>query len=716
TNYYLSYANTNIDGIVPNNTYVKNNFKLSGRTVIGDDFTASANVNYLQNQGNRIQQGSNLSGLMLGLLRTPINFDNEYGYEFEDGTQRNYQGDNPGGFDNPYWVINNIAYKDNINRMIGNIELIYNPAPWINLTYRIGNDWYHSEVNDFFEKGSNAWSEGAVYKSHIYSRSLNSDIILSLNKEFGDLSTTLLLGQNLQEDSWKRLSGRSLGLELYDWNNIANSRDIQALEASSKARRAGLYGDLGLSYKSMVFLNFTARNDWSTTMPEGANSFFYPAVNLGFVFTSLPALEDNSILPYGKLRVSYGITGLDAREYATYTRWIVAGQGDGWTNGISFPFRGYSGFSVSSEIGNNLLKPEKQKTFEIGTDLRFINNLVRVDLGYFINNNENLLIPAPIAGSSGFGYKYMNIGSMQTKGIELVLGVTAIKTKDLSWEINLNFDNPNSVITYLADNTENISLGGFQDPQIHAVLDQPYRIIWGTQWLRDEDGNLVINDDSRNGTIGHPIQDVNTGNLGKFQPDYKIGLTNIVNYKGLTISALLDIKKGGQMWNGTKGALYYFGKHKDTETRDTETKLFEGRMGHLNEEGEIVHYEGIGMNKVEIDGLGEVNDTEVNMDESWYYYGPGSVFTGPVEDYVEKTDWFRLREVSVSYRFGDNLLQNIFIKKLEIYFTGQNLILITPYTGVDPETSLLGNGNAQGLDYFNMPGTKTYSFGIKLGF
>ena len=170
------------------------------------------------------------------------------------------------------------------------------------------------------------------------------------------------------------------------------------------------------------------------------------------------------------------------------------------------------------------------------------------------------------------------------------------------------------------------------------------------------------------------------------------------------------------MWNGTKGALYYYGMHKDTETRDTETKTFEGRMGHLNEFGEIVHYEGGVSKDNEVEGPGVANTREVKLDESWYFDGPGSVFKGPMEDYIEETDWFRLREVSVSYRFGDKLLQNIFIKKLEVYFTGNNLILITPYSGVDPETSLLGSGNAQGMDYFNMPGTKRYSFGIKLGF
>lgn len=715
--YYMSYANTTEEGIIPNNTYTKNNFKVSASSEIFKNFSSTASINYMQNSGNRIQQGSNTSGLMLGLLRTPINFDNSFGYEFNDGEQRHYQGNRTSSYDNPYWVVNNVSYKDNTNRMIGNIELKYEPVTWFNVMYKMGNDWYHREIIDFFEIGSNENPYGSVAKAHIFNRDLDANLIFNFNKTFNDVfNTTLLIGQNIYQTNYKRLTGLASSMSIRGWDNLANSNDLNAFEASLKERSAAVYSDIGLSYKSMLYTNITAREEWSTTLPEGENKLFYPSFSLGFIFTELGGLKDNSILPYGKLRTSYGITANTARVYSTYTRYQRAATGDGWTNGVYFPFKETTGFSYDSEIGNAILKPEKQKTFEIGADLRFIDNLFRIDIVYFKNVNEDLLIPAPIASSTGFPTKYMNVGTMETKGIELTLGLTLINSKIINWDLDINFDNPKTMVTYLSNNNTNIDVmaeyGGFADPQIHAVLNEPYRMIWGTRWLRDEDNNLIINDDINNLKIGYPIQDVNSGIIGNTNYDYKMGINNTIKIKNLTLYALLDIKQGGQMWNGTKGALYYFGIHKDTETRNTETKLFEGRYGHYNEEGEIVHFNE---NGDEVSGPGAFNQTEVPLDEYWYAVGPGSVFTGPVEDFVEDANWVRLKEVSVSYNFK-NLLKDKILRNLEIYFTGKNLFLITPYTGVDPETSLFGNDNAQGIDYFNMPGVKTYSFGLKLGF
>ncbi|MFC2136711.1 SusC/RagA family TonB-linked outer membrane protein [Bacteroidota bacterium] len=714
--YYMSYANTTEEGIIPNNTYTKNNFKLSASSDIFDNFSSTASINYMQNEGNRIQQGSNTSGLMLGLLRTPINFDNSFGYEFEDG-QRHYQGNRTSGFDNPYWIVNNISYKDKMNRMIGNIELKYEPASWFNVMYKMGNDWYHQEIIDFFEIGSNESPYGSVQKVHTFNRNLEANLIFNFNKTFNDvLNTTFLIGQNIYQTNFTRLRGIASSISINGWDNLANSNDVTVREGSAKERSSAIYSDLGLSYRSMIFTNITAREEWSTTLPEGSNRLFYPSISLGFIFTELSGLKDNNILPYGKLRASYGITANTARKYSTYTRYARTGIGDGWTNGILFPFRETTGFTYDNEIGNDFLKPEKQKTLEIGADLRFIDNLFRIDIAYFKNINEDLLIPAPIASSTGFPTKYMNIGTMETKGIELTLGVTLVNSKSINWDLSVNFDNPKTMVTYLSNNNTNIDVivdfPGFADPQIHAVLDEPYRMIWGSRWLRDEDDNLIINDDFNNLKVGYPIQDNNTGIIGNTQYDYKIGINNTISIKELTIYALLDIKQGGQMWNGTKGALYYFGRHKDTEMRDTETKVFEGRYGHYNNEGEIVHFNE---NGDEVAGLGAFNQLEVELDEYWYAVGPGSVFTGPVEDYVEDADWVRLKEVSVSYNFK-NILNDKILRNLEVYFTGKNLFLITPYSGVDPETSLFGNDNAQGVDYFNMPGIKTYSCGIKLGF
>jgi hypothetical protein len=246
------------------------------------------------------------------------------------------------------------------------------------------------------------------------------------------------------------------------------------------------------------------------------------------------------------------------------------------------------------------------------------------------------------------------------------------------------------------------------------VEGQPYRTLFGLKWARDENGNVLINDNPDDAFMdGFPQSDPEMQAMGSVMPDWTAGISNTFRYKGLSLYALIDIKEGGLMWNGTKGALYYFGTHKETENRG-ETKVWEGVYGHVNIDGDVVHLDADGN---EVAGSGDVNADEVVIDEDWYWWsGEGSGFTGPSEPYVEEADWVRLREVTLSYALPDKLLGNSFIDNLEVYATGINLWLSTPYTGVDPETSLVGNNNGLGIDYFNNPGTKSVTFGLRVGF
>ncbi|MGC9341709.1 MAG: hypothetical protein ACP5E3_03335, partial [Bacteroidales bacterium] len=341
------------------------------------------------------------------------------------------------------------------------------------------------------------------------------------------------------------------------------------------------------------------------------------------------------------------------------------------------------------------------------------------------------LLSVPVASSSGFAARYTNAGAMETEGIELLVNLTPVKTNDFSWDITVTWSNPTSTVTRLAEGVPNISLGGFVDPSVRAVAGDPYRSVYGTQLLRAETGELIINDEFdledpalnpyanyNRGIYGYPMQDLETAPLGNIQADWIGGLTNTFRFGGLSLTALIDVKEGGLMWNGTRGALYYFGTHADTETRDDDPYVHEGLRGHLNSAGEIVHYaDPENGDFTEIPGPGAANTVE-RADDEYYRFGSGigSGFTGPAEQYMEEADWVRLREITLSYTVPANVLQGTFIDNLDVYVTGRNLWISTPYTGIDPETSLLGTSNGQGFDYFNQPGTKGFSFGLRLGF
>ncbi len=711
--FYMSLSNNNEEGVVPNNTFDKTTFKLSGTRDVSSKLSVGASMNYVNSEGNRIQKGSNISGVMLGLLRTPPNFDNSYKYQLADGSQRSYRFG--GGYDNPYWTANKNLYNDNVNRLFGNLNINYLATDWLSFTYRLGADMWFKDVKNYFEIGSNEAPTGQVDDWNSVNQDINSDLIMTIQKQLSpDLGFTFTAGNNIYQTKYSFTEAIAFGLTDLGFYNMNNSSDVRGYEGSSQKRTAAFYGDIAFNYRDLLYLNATGRQEWSTTMPADNNSFFYPSVSAGFVFTELPGLQGNNVLPYGKLRASYASIANDAALYATDNYYFRAEPLDGWTPGITYPFLGVNAFSLGGTIGNTDLVPESMNSLEFGVDLRFLDGRMGLDVGYFNNENEDLLLPQEIAPSTGFGARYVNAGTMRTYGFEVVFSATPVKTSDFQWDFYATWSNPYSEVTKLAENVPNLFLSGFVEPQVRAVEGEAYRTLFGLSWQRDDAGNILINDNPADASMdGYPFSGPEMVAQGSVMPDWTAGISNTFRYKGFSLSALLDIKEGGLMWNGTRGALNYFGTSKETENRG-ELTTFEGVYGHVNIDGEVVHLDE---NGVEQPGSGAVNTTEVPLDEDWYWWsGEGSGFTGPSEPYIEEADWVRLRELTFAYSVPKRVLGAGFIRNLEVYFTGINLWLSTPYTGVDPETSLVGNNNGLGLDYFNNPGTKSYTFGLRLGF
>jgi TonB-linked SusC/RagA family outer membrane protein len=703
--YYFSIGDMKVNGVIPNNIWRKTNVSISGDAQIYAKLKAMGRVTYIKSGGNRIQQGSNISGIALGLFRTPPSFDNSNGiedpmsdpmaYSFPDGRQRTYRGG--GGYDNPWWSVNKNILNDDVNRMLGNFGFVYTPTEWMTITYRLGNDFYSDRRSYRFAINSRAYPAGQVSEDHHFVQDINSDLIINLRKDFGDkIKTTATIGQNMYQSVYQQQYMQGDQLAIPDFYHMSNATAVIAREFSSKKRTAALYADLGMSYAEMFFINVTGRNEWSTSLPEANNSFFFPSVSAGFIFTEIPALKNNSFLPFGKLRASYAQIANDAPVYGTMTGYSAATFGDGWTNGIAFPMLNLPGFfyGTGGTLGNPDLKPEMLKSFEVGVDLRFWQNRFGLDVTYYNNQNTDLILGVPIAASTGSRAIILNSATMENKGWEISATITPIKTKDFNWELMVNYTRNRNMVLSLAEGVDEVGLGGFVGATINAVEGLPYATIFGTQWERDDDGNILIEDDTTAWNYGFPTTAVEEAPFGTAQPDWTMGINNQFQYKGWTLSFLIDIKQGGIMWNGTRGALNYFGTGKDTETRDSETKVFEGVKR----------------------SDGSPNDIEVALGQNWYIDGEGSGFTGPSENFLEDASWVRLKELYLGYKFAPSFLEKTPVRNLELYFSGRNLWLSTPYTGIDPETSLYGAANAQGIDYFNMPGTKAYTFGVKLAF
>ncbi len=717
---YISVGNRSEEGVVPNNVFNRTSIRVNSSTKLTDKITTGANINYVYSYGNFIQKGSNVSGVMLGLLRTPPSFDNAAGYELEDGRERTYR--HGGGYDNPYWVANNIYFEDKVNRLTGNIFADYDALDWLSFSLRVSNDFYLDSYKDVMPIYSRDTPGGRIYESGNYKSIFNTDFMAKINKNLTDqLNLNLNAGANMYRNYFKYVDGATdADLIIPGFDDVSNTSAQKTYVSLTEFRTMAVFADLLLSYNNMLYVGGSVRSEWATTMPEDNLSALFPSANLSFVFSELGALKGNNILSFGKIRASYAITANYASPYSLTTPYVTAGAGDGWTSGFSFPAFDQSGFTLGDVLGSSDLSHEKTKTFEVGAELKFLKNRIGLDVSYFDNQSEDLLMPVPVAPSSGYGYVYRNAGTMSSTGVEISLYLNPVKTKDLNWDINVNFTQNKNTVESLAEGIDNLFLSGFTVPQIRAVAGEDYRSVYGYDWYKDSDGNLIINDDPTDAyPDGFPFPaDTAMVSLGTINPDWTANIFNSVSYKGITFSFLFDFKKGGLFYNGTRFAMNYFGVSAETANRDVvynadgtinldltpaeNIVYFEGKLGHLDADGNVV--------------VGNDAYVPVVLDQSWYQ-GYGSNFGGgPTAAAMEDASWIRLKEISLSYKLSKGLLDKTFLSGAEVFATGTNLWLSTPYTGIDPNTSLVGANNGQGMDYFNMPGKKSYTFGVRLTF
>jgi TonB-linked SusC/RagA family outer membrane protein len=716
--YYFSVSNLEQKGIVPNNKYGRTTFRLNATSKLSDNISVGGDFAYTNSKARQIQKGSNTSGIMLGLLRTASTFDNSAGYIFPDGTMRSYR--NGAAYDNPYWVANMIKYDENVNRFTGSANLNIRFTDYLNLSYTGGVDWYNRRYTDQYAVYSHAYPTGQYTEYMNYEGVINSDLLLNFQKDLGDnFNLKVTLGNNMFSSFWKYVTATANGLKIRDFYQLSNSSNVTAEHGTINYRTMAVFGDVNLAFKNMLYLGLTGRNDWSTTMPEANLSSFYPSVSLGFVFTELGGLKGNKVLSYGKLRASAARTANIAEAYNTSNYYEQASSGDGWTDpGAVFPYMGQAGFSLRSGLGNPDLKHETMDSWEAGLELHFFQNRIYLDATYFSNLNTDLLMDVPIAASTGFTSIYLNAAKMESKGIELSLNVTPVSSKNFTWNILANFTKFKNTVLELAPGVENLGLGGFTEPQTRAVAGEQYGSVFGLDWYRDENGTILINDDPTDAyRDGYPWTDNREYYpIGNVSPDWTANVTNTLSSKGFTLSFMWDIKKGGLMWNGTMHAMNFFGTSAATAKREVyytpegtidfdktpaeNIIVFDGVYGHLDANNAPV-------------SSGVKNVTPVVLDQAWWR-GHGSNFGGGASSaYMEPAGWVRLRDISLSY---DVPVKNKVMKNLQVYVTGRNLLLFTPYSGIDPETNLEGSVNGQGMDYFNNPGTKTYMAGLKVTF
>ena len=712
-NYYLSGGRLTSTGIVPNSTFDRTSFRITTEAKITDKLTAALSANFVNSGGNRIQRGSNLNGVMLGLMRTTPTFDNGNGKTGQaaaddvnsyvvpgDGSQRSYRA---GVYDNPNWTVNKNPFNDDVNRIIGFGSLRYEVNDWLSFMYKLGIDTYSDRRKGAFDINPSPfgfnWNDGSIYQSTEVSRDLNSDFLVMLNRQLtDDIGLTATFGHNYFTTRVVNQFSQGTTLATSDFYHISNATNIISGEIFQEKKIWGLLGTIDLNYKDYLYLNLTGRNDWSSTLPEDNNSFSSYSASLGFAFTEL--MEKNNILSYGKLRLSYGKVGNDAPIYSTtnYFGQAISG-GDGFITGLNYPAFGTNAFEKSTILANPELRPESTTTFEVGGEFKFLKGRLGVDITYYDSESVDQVISVQVSGATGFTNLNTNAGKITNTGIELVLEGTPVKMPNFTWDIGVNFTKLENDVEELADGIEQIGLSGFTSTSSRVVVGQPYGAIFGSGFQRTDDGQMIIGDN------GWPLQDPQTQVYGDPNPDWIAGVRNTFTiFKNFSVSALIDIRQGGDMWCGTCGIIDYFGTSQTSADLREQTVVWDGvvNIGTADEPNYVANTKEVAY-----------ADPAAGVGGSyWARYG----FGGITEMSIYETSWVRLRDLSLTYRIPNSALEKLSIADASVSVSGRNLWLSTDYPGIDPETNLTGATNGFGLDYFNMPNTKSYAFTLRLSF
>lgn len=686
TTYYTSASLFDQGSIVDKTNFRRKSFRINADTKVGEKLTVGGSANYVRTDRNYISQGS-ANGAM-GAIYWPRNLDMK-DYLNPNGSQKII---NTTGNDNPYWTIENKPIISSVNRIIaiGNVD--YNPFSFLNVTYRLGTDYYAENFKAIRMPGTVEADavRGAINQSTSNNQITTSTVIATAKKTFAnDFNFTLALGQNLE--STTNQSTTSTAIRFIDPsfpsinNTVATDRTVS--ENLYRRRIFGLFGDFNFDWKGVAYINLRARNDWSSTLPTTNNSFFYPSVSGAVIFSDLlkefGAKSDDKIFSYGKIRASYSEVGKDAPAHVLSTSLATV------TNTFTINPRGFI-TNANNPFGNPTLMPEFTKAFEIGADLRFIKNRFGIDFTYYSSKSDNQILATRTPPSSGSFLTYLNGGSIQNRGIEVILNAQAIAKQNFRWTVDINFAHNNSIVKALPGALDRVELSdawvAANAAQGAAFLGGSLFGINGNTWKRNAQGQLLLSN------TGYPQVSTALSNIGDRNPDFTSGITNTFNYKNWMLSFMVDVRVGGKVFNATENSLVRSGL--STKTLDRGTKVFEGI----------------------IESTGLANTISVPLNQNYYQ----TIYANQGYDFVEDGGWYRLRYATLTYNMPAKFLDKTKIKGLSFTLTGRNLILITDYSGVDPEVSGSGAGvggsGSFGFDNLGVPATRGVDLGLKLTF
>jgi TonB-linked SusC/RagA family outer membrane protein len=691
----ISYTNSDLKGYLPNSSLKKNILNVSASTLSADKkLEVFANATYFNSATkgrSEIGYGDNnvmVKFVQWGHRELDMKQLKEI-YKFADGTQATWNRsdyfDNQGGFhtdptpaysNNPYWTRYMNVQNDTRNRIYGNVGFGYKILPELKFQFKSNLDFF---VDKQYEKNAVYSQELSRYMEMSRQQyELNNEFLLSLNKQLTEEFNLLAnAGANLMHRHYEYVYGETDGgLTLPLFYNLKNS--LNPPKAYNKKERKSInsvYGNITLGWKNQLYLDASLRNDWSSTLPEGKNSYLYPSVTGSFIFSEL--LKEQKWLSFGKVRLGYAMVGNDTDPYQIldiYTHYSSIDAGSATP-----------GYIVSTTLRNPDLKPEQTNSYEAGLEMNFLDNRFGFDVTVYSAETKNQIIPLSVSGSAGYTTRIINAGLLTNKGVEIALHGSPVRTNNFQWESRLTLASNKNKVVELKDGVDYYRLVNAPfKVEIGAKTGEAYGVIMGTDYVYDEEtGKRVITKDGLYASTDGNVS------LGSVYPDFMGGWLNTFSYKGLDLSVLFDFSKGGRYFSTSYLWGMYSGMLEESAANDIREK-------------------GIVLDGVQEDGTPNtvVADGQVYCED---------FYTGPAAQSVLKADYIKLREINLGYTIPLN--KSAFIKSLRIAAYGRNLAVWGPdVKHFDPEMIISNSGNIQGIEGGAIAGIANYGFNISVKF
>lgn len=709
----LAYARFDQKGIYPNSHWGRHNFSLGGKHKLSEKLAVDVTANYAvgDNKGRSavtydFRGGFNPGQNFSQWWHTHLRFDDLKSFENPDGTMRTWNRqseDNPRPqyWDNPYWSRSKNYSSDGRNRLFGHIATTYQINPWLQLTGRILHDGYSEIREERIAEGSLLQSQYTIDALNV--RETNADLILRVDAlSTDDFWIDYFIGGNKMWRSGDRSFGATIGgLNVPGIYRLQNSKSRPIISNNRAAKEIeSLFLGSSIEWKKTLYLQLTGRNDWSSSLPDNSNSYFYPSASLSFIFTELKEIPG---LSFGKLRLGWAQVGGDTDPYNVFSTYF------GNPNFGDFP-----NYTVNNTLNNERLKPERTESVELGLDLRFFQNRLAVDLSLYSGTTTDQIIPLATSTASGYERQFVNAGKIRNRGVELNLTGTPFKGKQWEWEAAFHFGkNTNEVLSIIVDDAslDNLPLASpGAGISFNAFVGKPYGTILGSDFIYDEAGNKLIDP----GT-GYYLVSPGVVPIGNIVPDFTGGFSNIFRWKDLRVNALIDFRKGGDIFSITNTFGRIAGLLEETAANGIRENgyVFDGVLAEVDSDGKPILTQGAQTASLEDDRYksnGTKNARAVSYDE-YKFYGGGF--------YLNRQDlydgsYIKLREVSLDYRLPERWLKAIGISELHVGAFARNLLIIhknIPH--IDPEISV-STANLYGNEGGAVPSTR--SFGMSLNF